>query len=299
MSVGTTDLPAGLGGFTAGTAGSGIHHVRGGSGPPLVLLHGFPQCWYEWRHVMPRLAERFTVVAVDLPGVGGSAPSPTGYAAQDLAGAVHRLVEALDLGPVHLVGHDVGGCVAYAYARAYPGDTRSVAVLEVPIPGIGPEPDAEPATPPAASLWHGGFHQTPDLPEALVNGREAVYFRYFFDTFTAADSVISDADLAHYVAAYGDPARLHAAFEWYRAMPASAAYNLGRTEPIGVPLLLVGGEHLFGPIMPGLADRLRVDHGWSDVRVHVVPGAMHYLVEERPEQIAQLVERHAGAVRPD
>jgi alpha-beta hydrolase superfamily lysophospholipase len=113
------------GGFvaeTAGVNGTAIHYVRGGRGPTVVLLHGFPQDWYAWRRIMPRLSKRFTVVAVDLRGVGGSAPSADGYAAVDLARDVHQLIGGLKLGPAHLVGHDIGGCVAYAFARGRPAN---------------------------------------------------------------------------------------------------------------------------------------------------------------------------------
>ncbi len=98
-------------GFVSGTGnvnGTVMHYVRGGRGPTVVLIHGFSQDWYEWRRIMPRLAKRFTVVAIDLPGIGGSMPSADGYAAPDLARDVHQLVDGLDLGASHLVGHDIG-----------------------------------------------------------------------------------------------------------------------------------------------------------------------------------------------
>jgi pimeloyl-ACP methyl ester carboxylesterase len=286
---------SGLGGnFVSATAqvnGTEIHYVRGGSGPTVVLLHGFPQDWYEWRRVMPRLARRFTVLAVDLRGVGGSAPSAGGYAAVELAGDVHLLVEQLGLGPAHLVGHDIGGCVAYAFAREYPERTSTVSVLEVPIPGIGPELDAEAG----AALWHVPFHLTPELPEALVSGRQAIYFRHFFDEFTVDGSAISDADVAHYAHAYRDPDHLSSAFEFFRAMPANATYNREHTERVDVPLLLVGGRQLFGPHLVRMAGELRANHGWSDVDVHIIEEAKHYLVEERPDEVAELIERHIAA----
>ena len=131
-------------------------------------------------------------------------------------------------------------------------------------------------------------------PAGGAGRREQTYFRWFFDTFTTDGTAIGDGDVAHYAAAYRDPDSLRSAFEFYRAMPANAAWNAGHTEPIGVPLLLVGGEHLFGPIVGRLADGLHTDHGWADVRTAVVGGATHYLVEERPAEVADLIERHAG-----
>src|ERR1700761_7865552 len=150
--------------FTGGTAdvnGTTLHYVRGGSGPALVLLHGFPQDWFEWRRMMPRLARRFTVVAVDLRGVGRSAPAADGYAAADLAADVHELIGQLGLAPVHLAGHDIGGQVAYAFARRFTGAARTVTIVETPVPGIEPWLELEVDVP----MWHGAFHMVPGLPE--------------------------------------------------------------------------------------------------------------------------------------
>jgi len=100
--------------------GTRLHYVRGGSGPAVVLLHGFPEDWYQFRLVMPRLAKRFTVIAVDLRGAGESAPSDGGYDAANLADDIHHLVMSLGLEHVYIFGHDIGGMVAYAFARRYP-----------------------------------------------------------------------------------------------------------------------------------------------------------------------------------
>jgi pimeloyl-ACP methyl ester carboxylesterase len=274
---------------TTSVNGTTLHYMRGGEGPTVVLIHGFPQDWYEWRHVMPRLARRFSVVAVDLRGVGGSAAPATGYDAAAMATDVAELIDQLDVGPVHVVGHDVGGWVAYALARLRPELARTMVIMETLLPGIEPA-DAPPVEVP---LWHGGFHMVPELPETLVHGREAAYFRYFFDIGTVEDYVVTDAEIAHYVAAYGDVARLHAAFEMYRAIPENAVFNNAHRTRVGVPLLLVGGEQVFGPGMPPLAKLLRADYGWADAEAAIVEGARHYLPEERPAEIAELIERHA------
>src|SRR6185436_13161864 len=141
-------------GFASGTAsvnGTTLHYERGGEGPTVLLIHGFPQDLYEWRHVMPRLARRFSVVAVDLRGVDGSAAPATGYDAACMATDVAELVEGLAVGPVHVVGHDVGGWVAYALARLRPELVRTLLVMETLLPGIQPA-DAPPVEVP---LWHG------------------------------------------------------------------------------------------------------------------------------------------------
>jgi pimeloyl-ACP methyl ester carboxylesterase len=283
-----------LGGdFVSGTEtvnGTTIHFVRGGSGPAVVLLHGFPQDWFEWRRVMPRLAENLTVIAVDLRGVGGSSAPADGYAAADLADDVHELLRALGVDRAHVVGHDIGGWVAYAFARARPDATSTLMIMETPIPGIEPFLHLDVDVP----LWHGAFHMIPDLPEALVADRQAVYFRHFFDVGTNDNSVISDADVEHYADAYGDPDHLRSAFEVYRALPANIAFNAARATTIDVPLLLVGGAQVFGPVLPALAENLRAHYGWTDVQVRVLENARHYLAEERPDDVVELIESHTG-----
>lgn len=288
-------LTAALGeGFTSATAevdATTIHYVRGGQGPPLVFLHGFPQDWYEWRRLLPRLAERYTVVAVDQRGVGGSEAPATGYAAADLAADVHQLLAGLGLMPAHVVGHDIGGWVAYALARLHPEAVRTALILETLLPGIKTDEELEVPV----SLWHGEFHMIPDLPEALVSDRQAIYFRHFFDIGTASPTAVTDDDLRHYANAYGDAEHLRSAFEVYRAVPANIELNAKATDDIDVPLLLAGGEHVFGSALPALADGLRRYHGCNNVDVAVVRGGVHYLPEDRPDDVADLIHQHAAS----
>lgn len=133
----------------------------------------------------------------------------------------------------------------------------------------------------------------PGLPEALVIDRQVPYFRYFFDIGTRADGIITDADVEHYAAAYGDHAHLRVAFEMYRAIPQNISVNQTRRDPIGVPLMLVGGEHVFGPALRDTADDSKSNFGWSAVDVQIVADGQHYLIEERPDDIVALLEHHA------
>src|SRR5262245_18506354 len=185
-------------GFVSNTAqvnGTTLHYVRGGTGPAVILLHGFPQDWYEFHQIMPRLAKKFTVIAVDLRGVGGSAATPDGYDAANLPKDVHQLAQQLRLERPYIAGHDIGGMVAYTFARLYPTQVRGVMILDVPLHGIEPWEEAK-ANP---VLWHVGFHQTPDLPEKLIAGRQFVYFREgIFNRFTTNSRSITDADVTHY-----------------------------------------------------------------------------------------------------
>lgn len=275
------------GGFVSDTAqvnATTLHYIRGGAGPTVILLHGFPEDWYEYRRVIPRLAEQFTVLAVDLRGLGGSAVTTDGYDAANMAEDVHQLAERLHLGHVYLVGHDIGGMVAYAFARRYPETSRGAMIIDAPLPGIGPW-DAVKADPFA---WHIMFHQTPDLPEQLLAGRETIYFRYFLDRNT-----FSDADVARYARAYAAPEHLHAMLEIYRAFPANEKFNAAQQSAIGVPLVLAPGENSpFEKLMPSIAAALQA-HGCANVKVEVVKDSVHYVVDEQPEAVAELIGRYA------
>jgi pimeloyl-ACP methyl ester carboxylesterase len=278
-------------GFASGTAsvnGTVLHYVRGGSGPAVVLLHGFPQSWYEFHQVMPRLAERFTVVAADLRGIGGSKATAGGYDAANMAEDIRQLAQALDLERPYVVGHDIGGIVAYAFARRYPDEIRGVMILDVPLPGIEPwdEVTADPL------LWHINFHQTPDLPEQLIAGRQAIYFRHFFRLGTVDPAAIGEAEAARYVAAHAAPEQLRAAFEMYRAFPANAAFNTSQRATLDLPLVMAGGAQSFGPLLPELAETL-TRYGWTDVTVQIMENGGHYLPDEKPDAVAALIERHA------
>ena len=275
-------------GFVSGTApvnGTSLHYVRGGTGSAVILLHGFPEDWYAYHRVMPRLAKQFTVVAVDLRGIGGSAVTANGYDAANMAEDVHQLLEHLHLVDIYVVGHDIGGMVAYAFARRYPETCRGVMLLDSPVPGLGPW-DAVIANP---ITWHIHFQQTPDLPEQLIAGREAIYLRHFLNGNT-----FSDADVTRYALAYAAPEHLRAALEIYRAFPSNEKFNTAQQSVISLPLVLAPGEHSpFEKLMPSFAEALRA-HGCTDVKIEVIQNSVHYVADEQPEAVAQLIERYAS-----
>jgi pimeloyl-ACP methyl ester carboxylesterase len=165
--------------FTHETAlvnGVRIHYVIGGSGEPVVLLHGFPLTWYYWRKIMPTLAQRYTVIAPDLRGLGDSSKPSSGYDPQTLAEDIHQLVRQLGFQRILLVGHDWGGPVAYAYAYAAANrdEVQKLVILEAVIPVFGQgQQGVLPNT--GQAPWHFSFHQVPDVPEALTAGRERLY----------------------------------------------------------------------------------------------------------------------------
>jgi pimeloyl-ACP methyl ester carboxylesterase len=274
---------------TANVNGTTLHHVRGGTGPAVILLHGFPQDWSVYRRIMPRLARTFTVVAVDLRGVGGSTATPSGYDAATLAEDIHQLAVHLGLEQPFVAGHDNGGMVTYALARLHPQATRGVMILDVPVPGLEPweQVKADPV------LWHFGFHQTPHAPEHLIAGREAIYFReVFFNRLARNPDAISDVDLAHYVRSYASPEQLRAGLEFYRAYPENERFNANQRGTIDVPIVLAGGEHSLAPLNPTVARSLR-EHGWRHVSVEVIANSGHQVIDEQPAIVAEMVERYA------
>lgn len=273
---------------TPGTArvnGTSINYVRAGSGPTtIVLIHGWPQSAYEWHKVMPELARTHTVIAVDLRGIGGSTPTATGYDKANMARDVRELVRSLGLRNVYVFGHDIGGMVSYAYARGFPGELRGFGVFDVPLPGIDPwsQIQSDP------NAWHFGFHQTPGLAETLVADQQGVYFRSFYDRFSAKSGAITKADEDVFAAAYASPAQLKAGFEWYRAFPKDEALNRSRTTALRTPMLLLGGDKSLGPLLPAFAAGLK-KVGVTDVRTSVIAGSGHWIAEEQPAAVTAAI----------
>jgi pimeloyl-ACP methyl ester carboxylesterase len=244
-----------------------------------------PQDWYEFHRIMPILAEKFTVLAVDLRGVGGSKPTPTGYDAANLAEDIHQLAERLNLENVYIVGHDIGGMVAYAFVRKYPQTTRGVMILNVPLPGL----DAWEQIQADPILWHFRFQQVPDLAEQLVAGREAIYFRYFLRS-----PIFNEADVAHYAQSYAAPDHLRTAFEFYRAFSANAEFNANARNSIDVPIVFGSGEwDVFAKYVPTIADAMRA-HGCSNVHTELIKDSAHYVAEEQPAAVAALIAHYAS-----
>jgi pimeloyl-ACP methyl ester carboxylesterase len=284
----TEAIPAGFASDTAVVNGTALHFVSGGTGPALVLIHGFPQNWSTWAEIMPRLAERFRVVAVDLRGIGGSTPESGGYDAATMAEDVYQLSRSLALDRPYLVGSDFGGWVAYALARLHPNDMRGAMIIDVPLPGIEPwdQVEADPA------LWHFGFHRTPGLAEQLLAGREAIYVGHFLRTSVADARSISDEDVRRYACAHSAPGQMAAAMGMYRAFDANERFGQERRGPLDVPIVLVAGDRSFGTLLPDMVSGLR-GVGASSVTSETIAQSGHYPADERPAEVAALIERHA------
>lgn len=274
-------LPQGFSSEFATVNGIRMHYVRGGSGEPLVLLHGFPQDWSMWAKVMPSLAERYTVIAPDLRGAGRSEAPPSGYDKATLARDIRGLVEQLQLPPINLVGHDIGLMVAYDYAASYPQDVRRLVLLEAPIP------DESIFTFPALTAngpgaWWFGFFTTPGMPETLIRGREYPFVAEFFRNSSATPGAISASDLTRYAQNLSEPARLNAYMGYFRAFPQDVARvrTLAAT-PLRMPILAMGAEFSLGASVP-----TQVARYGTNVTPLVIAGSGHWIPEEKPTEFS-------------
>ena len=265
-----------------------LHLVAGGSGPLVMLVHGFAQSWYEWRQLMPLLAADFMVIAPDLPGLGQSA-APSSYAGQDVAPLLHKLAKSLSPdAPFDLVAHDIGIWNTYPAVVRNQADVRRLVYMEAPIPddGIYEYPAF---TPKGESLvWHFSFFAAGDrLAETLISGRERAFFEHFIKEHATNKEVFTDELLDLYVASYSKPATLNAAFEYYRALNETARRNkpLLETE-LTMPVLAIGGGG-HGGFGDAQADQMR--RYASDVTGACIPNCGHWLPEEAPGELNRLV----------
>jgi pimeloyl-ACP methyl ester carboxylesterase len=255
-----------------------LHYVTAGAGFPVVLLHGWPQSWYEWRKVIPGLAARFRVIAPDLRGLGESSRPADGYDKKTVGGDVWRLVhDVLGLDAFYLVGHDWGGPTAYAVASAHPEGVRKLVILDVTIPG-----DGSPGISQGGRRWHHAFHQTLDLPEALVTGREDIYLGWFYRTYGAVP--LAEADIAEYLRVYRQPGALRAGFSYYRAIPQDMADNASVTARLKLPMpvLALGGDRSWGRRMEVVESLRRMA---VDVQGGMVENCGHWMPEEQPDEL--------------
>lgn len=262
-----------------------LHYVVSGRGPAIVLLHGWPQTWYEWRHIIPALAEHYTVIAPDLRGLGDSSRPETGYDKKTVASDIWQLVNGkLGHERFFAVGHDWGGPTAYALAAAHPEAVTRLAILDVVIPGDGGDFSQ------GGRRWHHQFHLTPDLPESLTEGRERLYLSWFYRTFGYRPDAIDDADIDEYLRTYTQPGAMRAGFAYYRALPQDAADNRANAERLKLPMpvLALGGA---GGRGRGREPEDSLRRLALNVQGEVVAECGHWMPEEQPRYLAERLLR--------
>jgi pimeloyl-ACP methyl ester carboxylesterase len=260
---------------TAEIDGTRLHYLTAGSGPPLLLLHGYAETSSMWQALLPAIAERFMVVAPDLPGMGDSDIPADGLDMQSAAIRMHALACSLGIEKARVVGHDIGLMVAYAYAAQFPDEVEKLVVMDAFLPGVGDWESIynDPA------FWHFRFHGP--TPEALVRGRERIYFEYLWNELAANKwKSIPEADREAYADAYSEPGRMRAGWAYFGSFPQTAKdfARLAETK-LSMPVLAIGGDKSLGEFL-GRQMKLAA----SNVTAVVIEDSGHWLLEEQPDQ---------------
>jgi len=252
-----------------------LHYLKAGKGPAVILLHGYTQTSRMWRPIMPLLAEKFTVIAPDLPAIGDSEIPKAGLDMKSAAISIHALVKSLGLEKARVVGHDIGLMVAYAYAAQFPAETEKLVVMDAFLPGVAGWEDVYNNP----GIWHFRFNGP--TPESLVKGRERIYFDYFWNDF-AADKTHSlpQSDRAAYAAAYARPGRMHAGWEYFVSFEQAAKdfAELSKTK-LTMPVLAIGGEKANGTV---LGEQMKLVA--SNATMLVLKNCGHWVMEEKPRE---------------
>ena len=255
--------------------GVSLHYLTAGSGPMVVLIHGYAETSHMWRPLIPKLAERFTVIAPDLPGIGDSAIPADGLDMKTAAIRIHALARSLGAQSAEVVGHDIGLMVAYAYAAQFPAETTKLVVMDAFLPGV----EGWEAVYNNPAIWHFRFNGP--TPEALVQGRERTYFEHFWNDF-AADKThsIPEVDRVAYTAAYSKPGRMRAGWAYFVSFQQAASdfAELSKTK-LTMPVLSIGGEKANGDV---LAHQMKLVA--SNVTFVVLKDTGHWVMEERPQE---------------
>lgn len=268
------DFPAGIRTQEIQTNGTTLHVRIVGTGPAVVLIHGYGDTGDMWGPLARNLMRDHTVIAPDLRGMGLSAVATDGFTKKNQAEDIAGVLDALHIERAEVVGHDIGNMVAYAFAHAHQDRTTRLVMMDAPVPGIGPWEEIlkNPL------LWHFRFGG-PDM-ERLVAGRERIYLDRFWNEFSANPAHFPEVSRRHYAALYARPGRMHAGFMQFAAFDQDAIDNraslaLGRLR---MPVLAMGGDHSFGPTM-AFVMRFAADN----VQQVVIPDSGHWLMEEQPQ----------------
>jgi pimeloyl-ACP methyl ester carboxylesterase len=270
------DAVSGFRSRTAEVNGTRIHYRIGGSGPAVMLLHGYAETGHMWNPLMPLLAKTHKVIVPDLRGAGGSSKPESGYEKKNMAIDIHELVRSLGIDHASVVGHDIGLMVAYAYAAQFPKETDKVVLMDAFLPGIGAWQNVWLLR----DLWHFHFHGP--TPLALVKGRERIYFEHFWNDFAADPKhSIPEADRRLYARAYAQPGGMRAGFEYFKAFERDAAEfaELGKS-PLPMPMLVLSGEKAGGTFLIEQGKMVA-----TNVQGVIVKGSGHWLMEEAPDQV--------------
>lgn len=285
--TGIPDFPADFAVRDIEGVGGRLHLRIGGKGDSaVVLLHGFGETGDMWAPLAEQLSEHFTVIVPDLRGMGLSARPEGGYDKKTQARQLAGVLDAIGVGSVALVTHDIGNMVGYAFAAQYPRRVSRFAIIDAPLPGI--EPWTEIAR--RHAVWHWSFWGAD--AERLVADRERVYLDRFWNEFTAPGNHYPDSWRAHYAALYAQPGAMHAAFEQFKAFDQDVIDNraFAAQRRLPMPVLAIGGGRSYGATMATVMRNVA-----DDVTEQVIPGSGHWVLEERPAELIAAVRQFLEA----
>jgi pimeloyl-ACP methyl ester carboxylesterase len=268
-----------------------IHYITAGHGPVVVLLHGYPETWYAWRKIIPKLADRYTLVVPDMRGLGDSGrPADGDYRKKSVSEDIYQLVVKLGYKQVSLVGQDMGGPVAIAYAAYHPDAVKNVVFIESGVPGEGLEEAMDTAH---GGSWHFGFFASPEIPEMLTLGREKEFFTAwaFQGAFVRHKEAFPQDVIDEYVRHYSSPGGMTAGFGYYRAFAQDAKDNAAifSQTKLTMPVLAVGADHSFGEFTAKNARNVA-----THVESVMIGDCGHFVDEEQPEALAKVLLTFLG-----
>lgn len=276
-----TPLPAGAESAFADVNGIRLHYVCSGSGPLVLLLHGWPQTWFAWRDIIPRLASRYRVVAPDLRGCGRSERTAAGYDKRTIAEDLRSLIAHFGSAQAAVIGHDMGGKAAYVLAQLYPDTLSKLVLVDCLLPGTE-NMDAL-----HGGAWHYGFHMAAGFPEMLTAGRERAYINAQIKAWSHNKEAISGAAIDEYARQYAVPGGMTAGFNYYRALREDAvlAAELGK-QALKMPVMAITGRH-------GVGDKLARSLAEKSTQLTnvIVEESGHFVPEEAPDVFVSEVER--------
>lgn len=273
---------------TLSVNGIRMHVAEAGEGPPVVLLHGFPETWFAWRKQWPDLARNYHVIIPDLRGYGDSDKPDSGYDKRTMAEDIRQVVTHFGHERIALVGHDRGARVATRFAKDHRSMVDRLVVLDnIPSRVVFNSTDSKLAK----LYWFFYFQQIPHLPEALVSGREEIYLRHFFRDWSYDPFAIEESAVAEYVRAYSQPGAMRGAFNDYRAGPVDLAQDIEDAhELIECPVLALWGADF--ELVGKAFDVLGVWQGMARRAEGVaIRNCGHLPQEEQPEQVNQELRR--------
>lgn len=269
--------------------GTTLHVRTGGTGPAVVLLHGFGDTGDMWAPVAANLVRDHTVIVPDLRGFGLSARPASGYDKMTQAADIAGMLDALQVSRADMVAHDIGNMVAFAFAARYPNRLSRLVLMDAPIPGVGPWEELAHAP----QAWHFYFYG-PD-EERLVAGRERIYLDRFYDELSANPAKIDEATREHYAKLYAQPGAMHAAFSQFQAFPQDAKDNQAVlvNGKLTTPVLAIGGSGSYGKVMATVARA-----AFSNVESESIPDAGHWLMEEQPQAVVHAIRAYLDKPMP-